>query len=63
MEAGLPEMKGRQGFYLLVASELSSSGMLNASLGGMVSATSLMDRLTTDFGRQFVRFISPPPRG
>jgi hypothetical protein len=34
--------------------------MLAANLSGMVSATSLMDRLTTDFGRQFVRFISPP---
>jgi hypothetical protein len=60
VEAGLPEMRGRQGFYLLIAGELSSAGMLAANLSGMVTATSLMDRLTTDFGRQFVRFISPP---
>ncbi len=59
MEAGLPEMQGQQGFYLLIASELQSARMLTASLTGSVSGTSLMDRLTTDFGRQFVTFISP----
>jgi hypothetical protein len=61
VEAGLPEMQGQKDFYGLIASELGSAGMLTASLMGMVSATSLMDRLTTDFGRQFVRFISPRP--
>ena len=60
VEAGLPEMQGRKDFYLLLASELGAAGMLTANLSGMVSGTSLMDRLTTDFGRQFVRFISPP---
>jgi hypothetical protein len=60
VEAGLPEMQGRKDFYLLIASELGAAGMLTANLSGMVSGTSLMDRLTTDFGRQFVRFISPP---
>jgi hypothetical protein len=61
VEAGLPEMRGRKDFYLLIASELGSAGMLTASLSGMVSGTALMDRLTTDLGRQFVRFISPRP--
>jgi hypothetical protein len=60
VEAGLPEMKGREDFYLRIAGELGSEGMLTASLSGIVSATSMMDRLTTDFGRQFVEFISPP---
>lgn len=60
VEAGLPEMKGRQDFYLLVAGELESAGMLTAKLSGNVQPPSLMSRLTTDFGRQFVRFISPP---
>jgi hypothetical protein len=60
VEAGLPEMEGRQDFYLLVAGELQSAGMLTASLMGNVQPPSLMSRLTTDFGRQFVRFISPP---
>ncbi len=60
VEAGLPEMRGRKDFYMLIASELSSAGMLTASLSGLVQPPSLMSRLTTDFGRQFVRFISPP---
>jgi len=59
VEAGLPEMQGRKDFYLLIASELGSAGMLAAELAGMVTSTALMDRLTTDFGRQFLRFISP----
>jgi hypothetical protein len=60
VEAGLPEMRGRKDFYLLVAGELSAAGMMTANLSGMVSGSALLDRLTTDFGRQFVRFISPP---
>jgi hypothetical protein len=60
VEAALPEMWGRQDFYLLIAGELSAARMLTADLSGMVTGTSLMDRLTTGFGRQFVRFISPP---
>ena len=63
VEAGLPEMQGRKDFYMLVAGELSSAGMLKASLSGMVQPPSLMSRLTTDFGRQFVRFISPAKEG
>lgn len=60
VEAGLPEMRGRKDFYLLIAGELNSSGMMAASLSGMVTGAALMDRLTTELGRQFVRFISPP---
>jgi hypothetical protein len=60
VEAGLPEMQGREDFYLLVASELSAAGMLTAQLGGPVQPPSLMSRLTTGWGRQFVRFISAP---
>jgi hypothetical protein len=59
VEAGLPEMMGRKDFYLLVAGDLGDAGMLAASLSGVVSGSALMDRLTTGFGRQFVRFISP----
>lgn len=59
VEAGLPEMRGRKDVYLRVANELNSADLLTAKLSGMVSPTSLMDRLTTDFGRQFVAFISP----
>jgi hypothetical protein len=52
-------MANRKDFYLLVAGELESVGMLTAKLTGNVQPPSLMSRLTTDFGRQFVRFISP----
>jgi hypothetical protein len=61
VEAGLPEMGGRKDFYLLIADELRAGGMLTAQLAGNVQPPSLMSRLTTDFGRQFVRFISPVP--
>jgi hypothetical protein len=60
VEAGLPEMRGRKEFYLLVAGELHDAGLMTATLSSMVSASALMDRLTTGFGRQLVRFISPP---
>jgi len=60
VEAGLPEMQGRRDFTMLIASELKTAGLLAADLAGMVSPQGMMQRLTTDFGRQFVRFISPP---
>lgn len=53
-------MQGRRDFYLFIAQELHSALMLTINVHGNVSPTSLMDRLTTDFGRQFVQFISPP---
>ena len=43
-----------------MANELQADQMLNASLMGMVSPTSLMDPLTTDYGRLFVGFITEP---
>jgi hypothetical protein len=60
VEAGLPEMAGRSDFYLHVAGEMLQDGLMTASLSGMVSGTSLMDRLTSDLGHAFVRFISAP---
>jgi hypothetical protein len=60
VEASLPEMQGRRDFTMLIASELKAAGLLSADLAGMVSPQGMMQRLTTDFGRQFVRFISPP---
>jgi hypothetical protein len=60
VEAGLPEMAGRGDFYNLLAGELSSAGFLKVStLMGMVSPTALMDSLTTEFGHQFLMFMSP----
>jgi hypothetical protein len=63
VEAGLPETRGRKDFYMLVAADLGSAGILNAGLSGLVRGPSLMSWLTTDFGRRFVRFISPPVKG
>jgi hypothetical protein len=58
VEAGLPEMKGRKDFYLVIAGELYAAEMLTATLTGNVQPPSLMSRLTSDFARQFVRFIT-----
>jgi hypothetical protein len=60
VEAGLPEMAGRQPFYNLLVGELNAAGLMNASVMGMVSASAIMDSLTTDLGAQFVRFVMPP---
>jgi hypothetical protein len=60
VEAGMPEMRGRQDFYLLIASDLQSARLLAGGVPGMVTYEVLMTRLTSDLGRQFVRFISRP---
>lgn len=59
MEAGLPEMAGRNDFYLRVAGDILQDGLMTANLSGTISADSLMDRLTSDLGREFVRFVAP----
>ena len=56
----MPEMQGRRDFTMLIASELKAAGLLTADLAGTASAQGMMQRLTTHFGRQLVRFISPP---
>jgi hypothetical protein len=60
VEAALPEMKGRQDFYALVAADLNASGLLAAELSGLLGTAALMRPLTNGIGRQFVEFISPP---
>jgi len=60
VDIGLPEMKGRQEFYLALAEDLRVAGLLSAQLTGNVSGSALMSRLTTEMGRQMVRFISAP---
>jgi hypothetical protein len=39
---------------------LSSGGLVNASLGGMMSAQGAWQAVTTDFGRGFLAFIRDP---
>ena len=58
VEAGLPELKGRQEFYGLVAVDLNSSGMLAVELSGLLGTAVLMRPMTNGMGRQFVEFIS-----
>jgi hypothetical protein len=60
VEAGLPEMRGRGQLIALIANELKTAQLLTADMAGSVSDQGMMQRLTTDLGRQFVRFISPP---
>jgi hypothetical protein len=60
VDAGLPEMRGRQDFYRQIAFELESAGLMTASVFGMVSPTALMDRLTSELGTRLVKFISTP---
>ncbi len=60
VEAGLPEMKGRQEFYGLVVADLNASGLFAAELSGVLGTAALMRPLTNRIGRQFVEFISPP---
>lgn len=58
VEAGLPELKGRQEFYGLVAADLNSSGMLAVELSGVLGTAILMRSVTNQMGKQFVKFIS-----
>jgi hypothetical protein len=58
VEEALPELHGRQDFYRLLANELNASGLLAAELPGPVNASYPMTRMTSDIGRQFVRFVT-----
>jgi hypothetical protein len=60
VEAGLPKLRNQRDFYMQLADELKSAGLMTASLSGMVTASALMDRLTSNLGRQLVRLISRP---
>jgi hypothetical protein len=51
--------EGCEDFTVLIASELKTAGLLAADVAGMVSPHG-SQRLTTDFGRQFVRLLRPP---
>ena len=63
VEAALPEMRGRGQLIALIAGELKTAQLLTADMAGMASDQGMMQRLTTDFGRHLVRFISPPRVG
>lgn len=58
VEAGLPEMAAKPGFVDLLTNELGAPGLLVGGTGGMVSPAGLYNPLTSDLGKQFLRFIA-----
>jgi hypothetical protein len=58
IEARLPEMACRPGFVDLLTTELGAAGLLVASIGGMASPAALYSPITSDLGKQFLRFIA-----
>jgi hypothetical protein len=60
VDAGLPEMRGRQDFYRLIDSDLHSAALMTGNVFGLVNPSSLMDRLTSELGTRLVEFVSTP---
>jgi hypothetical protein len=57
------ELRGRDDFYRQIWSDLNNSGLLNTpSLGGTMTGQGLLAKRVTNFGEQFIRFISEPPQ-
>jgi hypothetical protein len=58
-----PGLNSREAFYRQVWADLNNSGLLNtpvSSLGTTMSGHGLMEKRTTQFGDQFLRFITEP---
>jgi hypothetical protein len=56
-----PELSGREPFYWQIWTDLNGSGLLNTpSMGGTMTWNGLVAKRTTEFGDQFLRFISEP---
>jgi hypothetical protein len=61
MLAAVPGLKNHETFVSLWASDLQSRHLLSSfSLSGMVSASGLTAKRTTELGDEFLRFISEP---
>jgi hypothetical protein len=59
LEDAYPELRGRRAFYDLVWQDLFQRGLVNTGgLHTMMTGTGLMAARTTDFGNQFLAFIS-----
>jgi hypothetical protein len=61
LESAMPELRGRQELYELVARDLHAAGLLSSnSLTSMATGPGIYAKRTTDLGDQFVRFITYP---
>jgi len=61
LEEAMPELRGRQEVYELVARDLHAAGLLSSnSLTGMVTWQGMYEKRTTNLGDQFIRFITLP---
>jgi hypothetical protein len=60
LEQYYPDMRGQSQFYSILVSDLRANGMLNADLGGMVTSNGMFQKITTEWGDQFISFISSP---
>lgn len=61
MVAALNDLRDRRGFYDLIVKDLHAKGLLGIdSLHTMMTGNGIMQSRTTDFGRQFLGFISAP---
>lgn len=61
IESAYPRLKGQEHIYRLVWQDLFRNGLINTdAVGGVMSASGLKAKRTTDLGDQFLAFISPP---
>jgi hypothetical protein len=56
----LPQIFEHDGLFSRIATDLHGMGLLSSTLSGTMSASGLLARRTTDFGRSFLSFISDP---
>ncbi|MDZ5447078.1 hypothetical protein U2F26_30905 [Micromonospora sp. 4G57] len=60
IEVGMPELNGRKDLIDRYGSGLSTTGLVNGSLNGMMTENGLWTPATTELGRQFLSFIEDP---
>jgi hypothetical protein len=59
METAYPDLRGKREVYDIIWRELSQNGLLGgASLHAMMTGQGLLQRKTTELGRQFLEFIA-----
>jgi hypothetical protein len=62
LEDAYPELKGKRELYDLIWDDLSRAGLHNTEgLHGMMTGSGLMLPRTSDFGKEFLKFITESP--